>query len=159
MYEFINAENESLARRMQLFWLDMNSLAGLAMAIFWHHYLSMQQSYSRPKPGSSAGTTQLLAKSLRIAESQLTGVPHPVTASQPLVAGKPAVPQPSALPLVTSVKPPWPNLYNHGFKNPNVGRPAAISASLTSDKTAVAVGAEAEVPSRLTSVPFQMVTK
>lgn len=34
----------------------------------------------------------------------LTGVPHPVTASQPALAGKPVVLQPAEEPLVTSGK-------------------------------------------------------
>jgi hypothetical protein len=35
---------------------------------------------------------------------ELTGVPNPVTASQPFVAGKPLVLQPVAEPIVTSLK-------------------------------------------------------
>jgi len=89
----------------------------------------------------------------------LTGVPHPVTASQPFCAGNPSVPHPIALPLVISVKALNPPAYNHGFRNPSGGRPLAIKKSLTSEITALAAGVDALVPSSQTSVPFQVVTK
>ena len=51
---------------------------------------------------------QLLACCQWHVQQSPTGVPKPVTASQPSKAGKPVVLQPSAEPLVISVKPLYP---------------------------------------------------
>lgn len=77
------------------------------------------------------------------------GVPYPVTASQPFVAGNPTPPHPTALPFVTSVNASNPFSYIHGFGNPIGDFPWAIKASFTNAKTAAAVGVAALVPSSL----------
>lgn len=87
------------------------------------------------------------------------GVPHPVTASHPSVAGNPLTLQPAELPLVISVKPFHPSLYSHGFMKPSGGRPAARSASFTKPRTAAQMGVEPDVPTKETVEPFQMVGK
>jgi len=74
---------------------------------------------------------------------KLTGVPKPVTASQPACAGKPVVPHPVADPEVMSVNAADPTEYNHGFMNPRTGLPDARRLSLTSAMTDAAVGADA----------------
>lgn len=79
----------------------------------------------------------------RHGQGQLTGVPKPVTASQPVVAGKPVVLQPSAEPLITSVNAFEPTEYSQGFMKPMTGFPAAIMASFTSAMTEAAVGVAA----------------
>ena len=86
-------------------------------------------------------------------------MPHPVTGSQPSVAGNPSVPQPIALPLVISVKALKPPAYNQGLRNPSGGLPLAIRKSLTREMTALAVGVDALVPSSQSSVPFHVVMK
>lgn len=91
-------------------------------------------------------------------EGKLTGVPHPLTASQPSCAGNPAVSHPIAVPLLISVNALNPPAYSQGLRNPSGGLPAAISASLTSVMTALAAGVAQLVPSSRTSVPFQATT-
>jgi hypothetical protein len=87
------------------------------------------------------------------------GVPHPVTASHPGVAGKPVVLQPLDEPLVTSVNKTWPRWYSQGLRNPRGGRPSASSASLTRAKTDAQMGEDPDVPTRPSVLPFQMVGK
>lgn len=115
------------------------------------------------------------------AARSLTGVPYPVTASQPGSAGKPVVLHPAELPLTISLNASNPPEYSQGcfevlaplrprylasgnnpvltFKKPIGGFPAAIRASFTSAKMAAAVGVAALVPSTGRTVPFQMVLK
>ena len=90
---------------------------------------------------------------------KLTGVPNPVTGSQPFVTGKPVTPQPWELPLRISVKPLYPLEYNHGFMNPRGGLPDPIRASLTSEMTLDMSGQEALVPEMEDSVPFHTKAK
>jgi hypothetical protein len=79
---------------------------------------------------------------------RFTGVPSPVTASQPLAAGNPSVPQPMAEPLVMSLRPKKPLLYRNGFRKPSGLLPSAIRASFTKEMTDANAGEDALVPSR-----------
>ena len=67
--------------------------------------------------------------------SPKSGVPKPVTGSQPLVAWNPCVPHPGLFPLTMSFRPLYPWAYNHGLRNPRDGSPAAIRASFKSETT------------------------
>lgn len=87
-----------------------------------------------------------------------SGVPKPVTASHPSVAGKPSVPHPNALPLVTSVYTRQPLEYSQGFKKPRAGLLLLNRASLTKPKMPACSAAAAPVPEMGCSVPFQTKT-
>ena len=128
-----------------------------------HHSHSPGVNPSAQRPSQSGSTKnrqtdQHLAHQHQfMVEHPLTGVPYPVTGSQPFAAGNPAPSHPIALPLSTSVKASNPFLYSHGFRNPSDGFPAARSASLTNANIAEAVGVDALVPSKPANRPFQTV--
>lgn len=85
------------------------------------------------------------------------GVPNPVTASQPSVAGNPLVLHPAELPFVISVNALCPTEYSHGFMKPNGGRPAASNASLANPRTPAQMGVDPDVPTSPTVLPFHIV--
>lgn len=74
-----------------------------------------------------------------------SGVPTPVTGSQPSVALNPDVPQPGLFPSVTSLKASG-CAYTVGLMKPTALLPAASRASLTRVRMLPKVGEEAEVP-------------
>ena len=80
-------------------------------------------------------------------DNSRTGVPKPVTASQPFFAGNPSVSQPLDDPLRISVNALYPLEYSQGLRKPKTGLPAATRASLTRAMIAATVGQDAEVPS------------
>lgn len=75
------------------------------------------------------------------------------------MTGNPSTPHEVVFPALISVNPLYPLLYNQGFKNPNVGFPDAIKASLTSAAIEDISGVEAEVPEIVDSVWFQKKVK
>ena len=119
----------------------------------------------RPKSVLSSKLHQfrepLSAISYELSQGQLggrTGVPKPLAASQPAIAGNPLVSQPLVEPFSTSVKASNPCWYSQGFRNPSGGFPSASSASLTKATMPAMLGADALVPSTSFFVAFQTVT-
>jgi len=77
------------------------------------------------------------------------GVPQPVTASHPIDALNPSVPQPGLFPTVISLKPEGafaPMAYIKGLRNPSGASPLASRASFKRETMPVNVGDEADVP-------------
>lgn len=95
-------------------------------------YKSAQISYS-----------PLISSRQGFGQTEHTGVPNPLTASQPGCDGNPALSHPRAEPLVTSVKALKPCEYSHGLRKPKTGFPAARRASLRSEMMADAAGVDA----------------
>ena len=96
-----------------------------------------------------------------IAESSLlkSGVPRPVTGSQPDLAGKPFVLQPGFEPEVMSLSADAPVEYRKGLRNPSGLRPAAMRRSLSRAMMLASVGLAQLVPSTPPSWPSTTISK
>lgn len=90
---------------------------------------------------------------MMVGTASITGVPKPVTASQPTAAGNPGVSQPIEDPVVMSVSAAKAPPYIHGFRNLRAGLPAAMSASFTRAMIAAKVGPDALVPPIVVTLP------
>ena len=93
-----------------------------------------------------------------------SGVPRPVTGSQPGVAAKPVIPLVGSLqlpcaPPTTSFSMFAALLYNHGFRNPSGDKPCARRSPLRRAMMAANVGVEALVPLQVETEPLATTAK